>query len=93
MRGWLLSASANRPKGAATLRFGALVTEVGDMQVAGRLPHRPLAPPVVAGRRRRVGVPRKLLYRREIAYGVQEVADEGVFPLTSIVALLTLQTR
>jgi hypothetical protein len=66
---------------------------VGDMQVARSLPHRPLAPTVVAGGRRRVGVPRELLHRGEVAYGVQEVADEGVFSLTSIVARLTLQTR
>jgi hypothetical protein len=63
MRGWLLSASANRPKGAATLRFGALVTEVGDMQVAGRLLHRPLAATIVAGRGRRIGVAGELLHR------------------------------
>ena len=38
-------------------------------------------------------MPRKLLHRREVAYAVREVAHEGVFSLTSIVALLTLQTR
>jgi len=38
-------------------------------------------------------MPRKLLHRPEVAYGVQEVADEGVFPLTSIIARLTLETR
>jgi hypothetical protein len=75
-------------------RSGRLVAEVvGDVQVVRGLPHRLLSAPVVAGRGGGVRMPRKLLYRREIAYGVQEVADEGVFPLTSIVALLTLQTR
>jgi hypothetical protein len=38
-------------------------------------------------------VPRELLHRREVAYGVQEVADESDFSLTSIVARLTLETR
>jgi hypothetical protein len=67
MRGWLLSASANRPKGAGTLLFGVFVAEaVGDMQVARRLPHRPLAATVVAGRGRRVLVPRELLYGSEV---------------------------
>src|SRR5215217_805480 len=50
-RGWLLSASAASSKGA-TPNLGALLAEVGDMKVARRLPHRPLAAPVVAGRGR-----------------------------------------
>src|SRR5215212_8762047 len=65
-------------EGYDTPNFGALVAEVGDVQVARRLPHRPLAAPVVAGRGRRVGVPRELLDRREVAYGVEEVPDEGL---------------
>jgi hypothetical protein len=75
-------------------RSGRLVAEVvGDVQVVRGLPHRLLSAPVVAGRGGGVRMPRKLLYRREIDYGVQEIADNGVFPLTSIVARLTLQTR
>jgi hypothetical protein len=76
-------------------RSGRLVAEVvGDVQVVRGLPHRLLSAPVVAGRGGGVRMPcKKLLYPREIAYGVQEVADEGVFLLTSIVARLTLQTR
>src|SRR5215210_1039703 len=48
------------------------------MQVARRLPHGPLASPVVAGSRRRVGVASELLHRREVTYGVQQVAHEGL---------------
>ena len=44
------------------------------MQVARRLPHRLLAPAVVAGRGVWIGVPRELMHRREVAYGVQQVA-------------------
>jgi hypothetical protein len=80
-------------EGYGTPFFGALVAEVRDVQVARGLPHRLLSAPIVAGRGGWVRMPRKLLHRREVAYGVQEVAHEGVFPLTSIVALLTLQTR
>jgi hypothetical protein len=73
--------------------FRGVSRRSGDMQLPRRLPHRPLAPPVVAGGCRRVGVARELLHRREVDYGVQEIADEGVFSLTSIVARLTLETR
>ena len=35
-------------EGCATLRFGGSVAEVGDVEVARCLPHRPLASPIVA---------------------------------------------
>lgn len=65
-------------EGCDTPNFGALVAEVGDVQVARRLPHRPLAAPVVAGGRCGVGVAGELLDRGEVAYGVKEVPDEGL---------------
>jgi hypothetical protein len=43
-------------EGCATLLLGALVAEVGDMEVARRLSHRPLAATVVAGRGGGIGV-------------------------------------
>src|SRR5215203_253808 len=73
---WELRGSVRR--GRLSSFLAALVTEVGDMQVARRLPHRPLSPPVVASSRRRVGVAGELLHRREVAYGVQQVAYEGL---------------
>src|SRR5918995_1182241 len=58
--------------------FRRLIAEVGNVQVARRLSHRPLAATVVAGGRSGIGVSRELLDRREVAYGVQEVPDEGL---------------
>src|SRR5215203_6005984 len=48
------------------------------MQVAGGLPHRPLAAPVVAGRGGGVAVTSELLHRGEVAYSIQQVAHEGL---------------
>jgi hypothetical protein len=49
------------------------------VQVAGGLPHHPLAATVVAGRGRGALRPRDLLHRRGLADGVEQLADEG-FP-------------
>src|SRR5215212_5323299 len=65
-------------EGCDTPNFGALVAEVGDVQVVRRLPHGPLASTVVSGCGGGVGVSAELLHRGEVAYGVKEVPDEGL---------------
>jgi hypothetical protein len=70
-------------EGCATLLLGALVAEVvGDMQVAGRLPHRPLPAPVVADRGRgseRTPVSCQLLYGSEVGRVVAQPVVAGLF--------------
>ena len=57
--------------------------------MARRLPHRLLAPAFVAGRGVGIGVPRELMHRREVAYGVQQVVQER---LPEIVGALSRAT-
>ena len=56
--------------------------------MTGGLPHRPLAAAVVASGRGGIGVAGELPHRREVAYGVEEVPDEGLAEVVGETSLI-----